>query len=311
MQYDSAGDPISGLRWTHRTRSSLADYLGSIGLRISATSVGTLLKKMGFSLRLNQKKIQGGKKTAQNQKERDEQFGYIRSMRDRFDSRLLPVISVDTKKKELIGNFKNNGVTWCRSAEAVNDHDFPSQSQGKAIPYGVYDVRNNTGIVNVGVTHDTPQFAADSIEKWWRCEGKKRYPQAKHLLILADNGGSNASDSNVWKYALYKKLCMVYGITVSVCHYPTGASKWNPIEHRFFSEISKNWEGVPLRNLEIVLKYIRTTKTKTGLKIRAFLNKKKYKTGEKITKENVSGINMKYHKTLPKWNYTIKPENVK
>jgi hypothetical protein len=220
-------------------------------------------------------------------------------------------VSVDTKKKETIGNYKNQGKALERESRPVNDHDFSSQATGKGIPRGLYDVNKNTGFVCVGTSHDTPQFAVDAIESWWSSEGTCEYKHAKKMLILADSGGSNSASSKMWKYYLQKKLADPYQLSVTVCHYPTGASKWNPIEHRLFGPISKNWEGIPLRSLETVLKYIRTTVTKTGLKVKAILNKKVYETKQKLAKEEYAQLHISFHNTLPKWNYTIKPSNAK
>ncbi len=308
MKHDVAGDPISGLRWTRKTRAKVATQLNNLGIPISVTTVGVLLKKMRFSLRVNRKKLCGALQTTWQRRIRNQQFGYIRRMRELFTRKNHPVISVDAKKKEPIGNFKNPGATWDRTSDVVNDHDFLSLATGKAIPYGVFDVNKNKGTVCVGVSHDTAAFAVDSIECWWRQEGRYVYNKSHQLLILADSGGSNGAACKMWKYWLQKKLCDPYKLTVTVCHYPTGASKWNPIEHRLFSEISKNWAGVPLRTMETVLKYIRTTKTSTGLQVTATLNKKYYATKEKLSVGQEKEMNMKHPAFFPKWNYTLKPK---
>ncbi len=311
MKHDVAGDPISGLRWTRKTRLKVAQQLTKSGIPIGTTTVGVLLKKMDFSLRVNRKKLCSGNQTPEKRRVRNQQFGYIRQMREQFTRRGYPVVSVDTKKKENIGNFKNNGATWERESRPVKDHDFTSEATGKGIPRGLYDINKNAGFVCVGTSHDTAEFAVDSIESWWQQVGNSAYKNAKKLLILADTGGSNAAKSKMWKYYLQKKICNPYKLSVTVCHYPTGASKWNPIEHRLFGRISKNWEGVPLRTLETVLKYIRTTVTETGLKVKAILNRKKYETKQKLTKEQEKELYVQYHRNLPKWNYTIKSQNVK
>ena len=204
-------------------------------------------------------------------------------MRERCAADSIPVISVDTKKKELVGAFRNPGAKWDRSPELVNDHDFPSDAEGLAIPYGIYDPRANAGTVFVGRTADTPAFAVDCIEKWWRTEGRKHYPQAQSLQILADGGGSNSSTARAWKCNLQHRLCNRHGLRVTVAHYPPATSKWNPIEHRLFCEISKNWAGRPLDSYETILNYLRTTRTSTGLRVRAHLVRKTYKTGVKVT----------------------------
>jgi DDE family transposase len=208
---------------------------------------------------------------------RDEQFHYIASQRERFRAAGLPIISVDTKKKELIGEFRNSGRTWCRHAEEVDEHDFPSAALYKAVPYGIYDVTLNTGYIFVGTSADTPAFAAEAIARWWQTEGQVTYPKTDQLLILADSGGSNSCQSRAWKLNLQDKLSDPFGLVVAVCHYPTACSKWNPIEHRLFSFITINWAGKPLRTLETMLGYIRGTSTATGLTVKAFLQEGSYK----------------------------------
>ena len=207
---------------------------------------------------------------------RDAQFANITQLRERFSRRGNPILSVDTKKKELVGRFKNPGRVWAQKSDAVNDHDFRSMADGVAIPYGIYDLQSNRGTVYVGTSYDTSQFAVECIEKWWRSEGQKRFPGRKHLLVVADTGGSNGATRRAWKHGIQHKLCNEHGLDVTVAHYPPGASKWNPIEHRLFSEISKNWAGRPLDSYETILNFIRTTKTKTGLKVNARLVKKQY-----------------------------------
>lgn len=265
---------------------------------------------MGYSLRVNRKSIESRGKNPVDPKDRNKQFEHIEKQRKRYAKSGNPVISVDTKKKELIGNFKNQGRSWEKSPVPVNDHDFPSDAIGKAIPYGIYDTQNNRGTIFVGTSHDTPAFAVDSVESWWEKEGKKRYPNADQLLILADSGGSNSSRSRVWKYRLQRKLCDRHGLTVRICHYPPGTSKWNPIEHRLFSEISKNWSGKPLTRYETVLKYIRTTKTSSGLNVKAHYVRKKYKTGERVSNKKMKQINLEKESTLPNWNYTLTPSKM-
>ena len=278
---------------------------------MSPNTAGKLLKKMGFSLRVNQKKIAlGSKKKSQDQENRNHQFMYISELRKSFAQKGYPNISVDTKKKELIGNFKNPGSAYGRESRPVNDHDFASYSEGKGIPYGVYDTQANQGTVFIGITFDTAEFAVESVEKWWRKEGLRRYPQCKSILILADGGGSNGSRSRSWKLGIQEKLSDRHDLKVTVAHYPPGTSKWNPIEHRLFAEISKNWAGIPLANYETMLKYIRSTKTKTGLKIKAHLVRKKYKKGKKVSDEQMSQIQIDKHDTLPDWNYTITPRKM-
>jgi hypothetical protein len=302
MKYETAGDPITGLKWTRKTMEKIAEELKKLGIDVCPTTVGRLLKQMDFSLRVNHKKISSGSGV-----DRDEQFEYIKKLRRRFAKKGAVVISVDTKKKELVGNFKNSGTAWNRRPVLVKDHDFRSEALGMAIPYGVYDPLENRGSVFVGVSHDTPQFAVSCIEKWWRYDGRHRYPNASEMLILSDNGGSNGSSCRTWKHWIHKKLCDIHGLDVTVCHYPPGASKWNPIEHQLFSEISKNWAGHPLDSYETIVKYIKTTKTSTGLKVKAYLDKNIYVKGMKISKEQIDQLRIKKHAILPKWNYTIRP----
>ena len=307
MQYETAGDPINGLKWTRRTTEKLAVELKKLGIQVCPNTVGKLLKNIGFSLRVNHKKIaSGGKKlTVQDKQDRNSQFEYIAKLREAKTKKGIPIISVDSKKKEKIGNFKNQGTTWQRESIPVNDHDFPSDAKGKGIPFGIYDTIANLGTVYLGTTYDTPSFAVDSIVKWWKNEGSRRYPNKREIYVLADSGGSNSARSRVWKYGLQKKLCDQYGLSVTVSHYPPGASKWNPIEHRLFSEISKNWAGEPLITYEKMLKSIRTTKTTTGLKVKAHFVRKYYRKGEKISNECMASLSIAPHEAFPSWNYTI------
>jgi len=249
--------------------------------------------------------FRGMKVTAKDQRNRDKQFKYIGDLRESFAKRCLLIISVDSKKKEKIGNFKNQGATWRRKAKMVNDHDFPSYFVGKGIPFGIYDTIVNLGSVYLGTTRDTPAFAVDSIDIWWKEEGIKRYPDAKELYILADSGCSNSARSRVWKYRLQTKMCDQFGLSITVSHYPPGASKWNPIEHRLFSEISKNWSDEPLETYEKALKLIRTTKT--GLKVKAHFVRKHHKTGEKVPDSEMDSLSIKPHTKFPTWNYTPNP----
>ena len=261
-----------------------------------------LLKAMGYSLRVNHKKLAGA-----SNPNRDQQFRHITALRERCAADHSPLISVDTKKKELVGRFRNPGAKWDRSPELVNDHDFRSDADGLAVPYGIYDPRANAGTVFVGRTADTPAFAVDCIEKWWRTEGRKRYPEAKTLQILADGGGSNSCTARAWKFNLQHRLCNRHGLRVRVAHYPPATSKWNPIEHRLFCEISKNWAGRPLDSFETILKYLRTTRTSTGLRVRAHLVRKTYETGVKVTDAQMRELRITPNSAMPKWNYTIEP----
>ena len=304
MKYEVAGDPVSGLRWTRKTTKKIAAELSALGIRVSRKTVAKLLKQMNFSLRTNKKKISNGSPPT-----RDAQFANITQLRERFSRRGNPILSVDTKKKELVGRFKNPGRVWAQKSDAVNDHDFRSMADGVAIPYGIYDLQSNRGTVYVGTSYDTSQFAVECIEKWWRSEGQKRFPGRKHLLVVADTGGSNGATRRAWKHGIQHKLCNEHGLDVTVAHYPPGASKWNPIEHRLFSEISKNWAGRPLDSYETILNFIRTTKTKTGLKVNARLVKKQYPKGIKKRRSDpaMALLNIKKSSSLPKWNYTLRP----
>jgi hypothetical protein len=214
---------------------------------------------------------------------------------------------VDTKKTELIGNFRTRGRTWCRKALEVEEYNFPSQAECVALPFGIYDLAKNTGYVVVGLSHNTPEFAVSSIIKWWKDEGLVNYPKSDHLLILADGGGGNGRRCRAWKWNLQEKLCNPFHLIVTVCHYPPGCSKWNPVEYRLFSQISKNWEGKPLRSLEIMLGYIRGTTTTTGLSVKAVLDEGIYPKGQKVAWKDVDGLNLTPHEVCPEWNYTIRP----
>ncbi len=302
MKHETAGDPMSGLKWTCRTTAKIAAKLQSLGIKVSVRAVAGLLKKMGFSLRVNHKKLCGS-----SHPDRDAQFARIAELREQRAAEHLPVISVDTKKKELIGVFKNAGAKWDRDPVLVNDHDFRSDADGIAVPYGVYDLQANRGTLFVGTSYDTPWFAVDCVEKWWRSEGKQRYAGADRLAILADGGGSNGSRCRAWKMGLQHRLCDRHGLFVTVAHYPTGASKWNPIEHRFFSELSKNWAGRPLDSHETILKYARPTETCTGLRVRAHLVRRRYEKGIKVTDAQMQELAITKDEALPTWNYTIDP----
>jgi hypothetical protein len=269
---------------------------------VSHTTVCRLLKDMDFSLKTNKRK-QGSSKHP----ERDKQFQYIAAQRQVFTVAGSPIISVDTKKKELIGDYRNNGRVWCRQAEEVNEHDFPDAAECRAVPFGIYDVTSNAGYVIVGTSNDTPEFAVNAIARWWEDEGRAAYPRAEQLLILADGGGSNGSRVRAWKLNLQEKVSDKLGITVMVCHYPPGCSKWNPVEHRLFSQISSNWAGKPLRTLEIMLGYIRGTTTTTGLKVTAFLDDAHYKKRQKVTQKDFAELLVSPHNVCPSWNYTIRP----
>jgi hypothetical protein len=257
---------------------------------------------MGFSLKSNKRRQVGIQCP-----ERDEQFRYIAQQRASSRASGIPIISVDTKKKELIGEFRNHGRLWCRKATEVDEHDFPSLAECLAVPFGIYDVVKNKGYVVVGTSYNTPEFAVSSIVRWWEAEGASAYPRAHKLLILADCGGGNGSKSRAWKWNLQTALCDRFNLMVTVCHYPTGCSKWNPVEHRLFSQISINWAGKPLKSLEIMLGYIRGTTTTTGLTVKAELDDSTYRKGQKVTREQIRELNLKAHDDRPHWNYTLIP----
>jgi len=303
MKHETAGDPMTGLKWTHKTTAKIAVELQQGGIDVGPRTVARLLNSMGYSLRVNHKKLCRVSKTTPES--RNAQFEHIAKLREDFARRGLPVISVDTKKKELIGRFKNAGVAWNQEPVSVKDHDFPSEADGKAIPYGIYDLKANLGTIIVGTTRETAQFAADSIEMWWLDEGRHRYPNAGELLILADGGGANGATNRAWKHGLYHQLAQRHGLIVTVAHYPPGTSKWNPIEHRLFSEISKNWAGRPLDSYQTVLNYIRSTTTRTGLQVTAHLVHRHYDKGVKIADSEMRELVITRHESLPRWNYTL------
>ncbi len=304
MEHETAGDPITGLKWTHTTTAKIAYELRRVGIAICPSTVARLLKQMGFSLRVNHKKLSRVCKVSPP--DRDAQFVKVAQLKKDCAERRLPIISVDTKKKELIGNFKNAGTAWSREPVQVKDHDFPSKALGKAIPYGIYDLQANLGTVFVGTSRETPEFAVDAIERWWLDEGRLRYPQATQLAVLADCGGANGATNRAWKCTLFERLVQRHGITVIIAHYPRGASKWNPIEHQLFCEISKNWAGRPLDSWETGLNHIRTTKTKTGLRVQAHLIDRTYER-VKVTDAQVRNLPLTRPDDLSKWNYTLSP----
>lgn len=310
MEHDTAGDPISGLKWTRKTTEKIAAQLARLNIIISARTVARLLKSLRYSLRVNQKRLASGSKNPPAPEVRDQQFDYIRQQREEFADRGSPIISVDAKKKERIGRFKNPGAAWETQAQQVNDHDFPSDATGIAIPYGVYDTQANFGFVGVGTSAETPAFVVAVIELWWKLCGLRMYPDAEEVLLLADCGGGNDYRSRVFKHRLQHRICNPYGLTVTVCHYPPGASKWNPIEHRLFPEISKNWAGQPLETYETVVKHIRTTKTETGLRVRARLIKKTYPKGEQVSDQEMEALALNRHETCSDWNYTLTPSKM-
>jgi hypothetical protein len=295
------GDPESPLRWTCKSTRHLAQELSQQGHPISARAVARLLQVAGYSLQGNRKTLEG---TAHS--DRNAQFEHINAQVKRFQQRGQPVISVDTKKKELVGPYKNHGREWQRKGEPekVDVHDFPDPALGKVIPYGVFDLSRNEGWVSVGIDHDTAQFAVQAIGRWWQKMGNHRYPHARALLITADGGGSNGSRCRLWKVAL-QTLAGRLGLPIHVCHFPPGTSKWNKIEHRMFSHITQNWRGRPLVSHEVIVNLIANTTTRAGLTIRAELDRGTYPTGIKITSAELATLNLKPDNFHGDWNYTI------
>ena len=299
------GDPESTLRWTCKSLRTLAGELTAQGRQVSYPVVGELLRDLGYSLQANRKVLEGG-----NHPDRNAQFEFIN---EQTKSRLLagnPVISVDTKKKELVGAFKNNGATWLPKGkpESVKVHDFVDKELGRANPYGVYDVGDNTGWVSVGTDHDTAGFAVETIRRWWNTMGRQRYPRASELMITADGGGSNGSRLRLWKMEL-QRLTNEICISVRVCHLPPGTSKWNKIEHRLFSYISMNWRGQPLVSHEVIVKLIAGTTTRKGLKVHAELDDSPYPPGIKISDAEFDRIRITRDEFHGEWNYRIDPNS--
>lgn len=293
---------MSAEKWVRSSLRHLSKTLKDQGHGICPKTVGRLLKDLKYSLKANVKRQAGSQHP-----DRNTQFEYIEAQKQLFLRMGWPIVSLDAKKKELIGNFKNVGQSWCLEAEIVKDHDFKTEAQGRAVPYGIYDVNHNRGYVYVGQSADTAEFAVDMFSSWWQEFGRVEFPNAPCLLALCDCGGSNGYRLRLWKAQLQEKLADALGLTVMVCHYPTGASKWNPIEHRLFGPISINWAAKPLRTFETMLACIRGTTTKTGLQVSAFRVEKIYARGLKITDEVMQTLHLTRHATCPNWNYTIHP----
>lgn len=303
VEPDMRGDPQSPLRWTTKSTRNLADELTRTGHRVSADTVGDLLREEGFSLQGNAKVLEG-----KQHPDRDGQFRYINEQAKAFQASTDPVISVDAKKKELIGGFKNSGRTWRPAGDPVkvSTHDFLDRELGKAIPYGVYDITANTGWVNVGCDHDTSAFAVESIRRWWQARGRADYPAASRLLITADAGGSNGYRTRAWKTGL-AALAAQTGLEITVCHLPPGTSKWNRIEHRLFSAITMNWRGQPLTSHQVIVNSIAATTTGTGLRVHAELDPGHYPTGIEITDAQIAALPLHRHRFHGDWNYTLNP----
>ena len=298
------GDPMNPLLWTSKSLRQIEHALKKKEFKISYVTVGSLLKQLGYSLQANRKTDEGS-----SVEDRNEQFEYINKKAISFMKAKCPVISVDCKKKESIGNYKNNGLEWelKKTAPKVNVYDFVDKKRGKAVPYGVYDISQNEGWVNVGVSSDTAEFAVNTIRTWWFEMGKEQYFKSTKLLITADGGGSNSSRSRLWKVEL-QKLANETGIKISVCHFPPGTSKWNKIEHRMFSFITKNWRAKPLISLEVVVNLIANTTTAKGLKVKAREDKREYLKGIKITDKEMNALKLRKNNFRGEWNYTISPQ---
>lgn len=300
-----AGEPQTGKRWLCQSLSKIQNHLAETeGLDISRTSLGRLLHEEAIRPKSNVKRLQ-----PKEHPDRDKQFTYLQQQRHAFEVAGWPCISIDTKKKELLGLFAKPGRKWCQQATAVNSHDFPSYAEGRVIPYGIYDVAKNLGYVAVGQSVDTSEFAVDAILWWWQNFAQEYYRGAPELLILADGGGSNGHRPRRFKQQLQEKLTDALGLTVTVCHYPTGASKWNPIEHRLFSQISATWAATPLTSYDIVLDALRSTTTQTGLKVHATLFDTIYEKGLTVSDLDFKALHIDRHHTCPQWNYTIRPRS--
>lgn len=303
VEATTAGDPMGPLRWTLKSTRQLAQELTRLGYQVGADTVCRLLHELGYSLQVPRKSKEGT-----SPPQRDAQFRYINAQVQAFRDQQAPVISVDAKKRELVGEFKTGGQEWRKKGKpvVVNAYDFRSLSEGVAIPYGTYDVQRNRGFVNVGISHDTAEFAIESIRQWWRRVGRRHYPKARTLLICADGGGSNGSRNRAWRVYL-QQFSDETGVTVTVCHYPPGTSKWNKIEHRMFSFISLNWRGHPLVSYETVVNLISHTTTRKGLRVKARLDRQSYVTGRKVTDAELQALRLTRHEFHPTWNYTIAP----
>jgi hypothetical protein len=303
VEPESRGDPQAPLRWTCKSTRRLAQELTAQGHPLGPTTVRHLLKEAGYSLQANRKTREG-----KAHPDRDAQFRYINRRVKAQQRRGQPTISVDTKKKETLGNRKNGGQTWRPKGKPreVDTHDFPDPRKGKAVPYGVYDLRHNEAWVSVGISSDTAEFAVASIRCWWWRLGRRRHPRARRLLITADSGGSNSSRNRLWKVEL-QKLSDATGLEIEVCHFPPGTSKWNKIEHRLFCHVTRNWQGQPLETHEIVVNLIGSTTTGSGLKVYAQLDASTYEKGRKVSDEELASVNLKPSRFHGEWNYVIRP----
>ena len=289
-------------KWVRSSLRHLSERLRAAGKAGCPATVGRLLRQHHYSLKVNVKREAGA-----DHPDRNCQFEYLQQQKQTFLEAGQPVLSVDTKKKELVGNFKNDGQRWCQEADAVNLHDFPQDALGRAVPYGIYDVAANAGFICVGDSADTPEFAVAAIVLWWETQGQARYPHATRLLIMCDVGGSNGCRPRMFKQQVQEQVSDRFGLEVTVCHYPTGCSKWNPIEYRLFAPISLNWAGTPLRTFEIVLSCLRGTTTKAGLTVQACWLSKGFATGQRVSNATMKALNLHLHTVCPRWNYTFKP----
>lgn len=300
----TGGDPMTEAKYLRSSLQALSAQLQEQGHPACPSTVAALLGELDYHLYVNVKRF-----TGPYHPDRDQQFRYLQSLVEEFRAERLPILSVDTKKKELIGDFANPGATWRQAADEVNAHDFLTDAQCRAVPYGLYDVLANQGHVVVGNSADTPQFAAEAVARWWMRIGCHRYRDAGELLLLADSGGSNGCRPRLWKRCLQELIADRYGLDVTVCHYPRGASKWNPVEHRLFGPISSNWAGVPLRTPTTLLGYIRGTTTATGLRVTAEWWERHYVKGIRVSNADMAELAIEHHDVCPQWNYTIKPRN--
>jgi hypothetical protein len=303
VEPETAGDPMGEQKWVRSSLRHLSRRLAAAGHPASRPTVRRLLVQQGYALHVNDKQMEA----SAHHPDRDAQFAHLATQRQAFAEAGLPIISVDTKKKELVGNFKNAGRAWGRAATRVNAHDFAHDALGRAVPYGIYEVAHNRGTVYVGTSADTSRFAVDVIARWWTEAGQATFPHARRLLILADAGGSNGCRPRLWKRQLQDALSDAFGLEVTVSHYPTGCSKYNPIEHRLFGPISLNWAGQPLRTWDALLAFLRGTATTTGLAVRAALHDHLYATGERVSDAEMQTLNLERHAVCPTWNYTIRP----
>lgn len=298
---ETAGNPMTTQKWVRQSLRQLQRTLQQQGMAISHEAIRRVLKAQKYTLKVNRKSL------SESAIQRDYQFRYIRRVKKLFVGAGHPVISVDTKKKELIAQFKNPGRRWRQQVELVNCHDFPEENTVKAVPYGIYDVVHNLGYVYVGTSADTAEFAVDAIVRWWQRKDRPAFAQESKLLILCDAGGSNGYRLRNWKNQLQVSFADRFQVEIRVCHYPTGASKWNPIEHRLFSFISLNWAGVPLRSLPVMLAFIRGTTTESGLRVKAAALRRKYRKQIKVSDQEMASLHIVRRKVCPQWNYIIKP----